>query len=271
MIKNTFIYLWLERSARRIKFRWVDCRKPIILILQPGKVGSSSLYGSLKNSHLHREYTVLHIHSVTQEGLGIEKERHRSSRIPSRRYPSHIVYGEEVARWMRKNPNKSIYTITMTREPISREFSSLFESLDELPSVWTADHKLNIPMLADVFSERLLQNAQSGLLDEWFKREIEGGFGIDVFALGYDVKKGYALAEVGNRKLMVFRIEDSSKLQHALADFLDRSDIPDIKNYNVGGGKWYASEYSEFKENYQVEAAIVEKINQSLYATTFYS
>lgn len=112
------------------KFNLINFNKtPPVIIISFGKVGSSSVYNTLKKTI---PYPVFHVHQISKEGITNSYIEHLNSDRKS--IPLHLI----ISKILRKKLNKyngPIYLITIVREPISRTISAFFQNTEFLKTV----------------------------------------------------------------------------------------------------------------------------------------
>lgn len=111
----------------------------IYLIYTMGKVGSSSIFESLKRKKPYSD--VFHVHFLSENYLeNILPRRHENFR-------HNITIGENVLAHIDKKPGSRIKIVTLTREPIERAISDLFQNwrhlyddIEEVPKIKLKEH-----------------------------------------------------------------------------------------------------------------------------------
>jgi len=95
-----------------------------VLILTMGKVGSSSVYHSLKEQ---LNVPVFHLHKFSAEGIKKSKKLHLQSH--RRSIPLHLIISEELHKLI--SPRMiNLKIITLIREPVSHTVSSFFQNTE---------------------------------------------------------------------------------------------------------------------------------------------
>lgn len=225
--------LFLERNLRRAT--------PVI-VYQMGKVGSSSVYRSLRQQYAG---VVLHTHGFSPK-----------NRDPRVRRVYHWAIDEKLR----------LNVISLVREPIGRNVSAFFENFERDTGVAYAESRLTINDLTRLFLERYHHEIPL----EWFDQCVLAKFGIDVFATPFP-DSGICIYTHNNVRLLVARCEtDDSVKARAIGDFLG---IPGftITNANVGEEKDYAPTYKAFKASVVLPPEYVDEMCESKYFNHFYS
>jgi len=228
-----------------MKYRfWMSLRFNVtpVLIYQMGKVGSSSLYFSLRN------YVPLVIHCHT---LG---EDHWDWRV-SQLYK--MVFLEK-----KQLPMK---IISLTREPISRNLSAFFEYFERHTGVPYEQSNFSLEYLMEIFI-----NKESPAWPIQFLHNFEYLFGIDIYGTPFP-SSGIATYKNGKIELLVMRseISDEKKIE-AVEKFLEITNFK-LNNTNIGAQKEYAQTYKLFKEKIKLPLDYINKMCDSQYFNHFYS
>ncbi len=165
-----------------------------------------------------------------------------------------------------KNPHPTNKIITLTRDPVARNFSAFFAHL-----------KRFIPNIDDVYSTLSVQEYVTIFVDNynsegyltWFENNIERYMGIDVYEQNFDPDKGYLIIEPN---LLILRVED-----------LDTKGVKGIKEFvGVDIGKPRRSNrredwkiigpyYAKAKRECVMPQEFLDKMYSSRYATYFYT
>jgi hypothetical protein len=224
--------LFIEHDLRRAT--------PVI-VYQMGKVGSSSVYRSLREQY---PGVVLHTHGFSA--------KNRDPRV------------RRVYRWA-IDEALPLNVVSPVREPVARNVSAFFENFERDTGVSYADSRFTVDELRTLFLTKY--NHEIPL--EWFDECILAKFGIDVFATPFPAS-GFCCYSRNNIRLLVVRCEteDAAKAG-AIGDFLG---IPAfrITNANIGEDKDYAPAYRAFKSSVALPPEYVEKMCGSKYFNHFY-
>jgi len=248
------------------KLKSTNFKEPPIIILTPGKVGSSSVYSTLKAECSNHVY---HLHNLSKVGIEKSIVNHVESNRKSK--PLHLIISKILRNKLAHYKGK-LYIITILREPISREISAFFQNT-ELHKKELENRKLEIDSekALDMLSIQLETNICDNL-KEWFDLEILQNFGIDVFEQTFNVNKKYALYQNGQTELLVIKMEDlDTVFPKAISAFLDIEKPIKIKSTNIGDQKYYASTYQDIKGNIKLQPQQVHQIVNSKYFQHFYA
>ena len=250
----------------KMKFMGLNFVKPPIIILTIGKVGSSSIYETLRTKTTHKIY---HIHNISEEGIRNSIQSHLNSDRRSK--PLHLIISKLLREKLILYSGR-LLVITVVREPISREVSSFFQNIDFYKN--TLENK-NLEIDMDKSYNMLLERLNtkiSKIHEDWFKLEIEGNYDIDVFSESFNEAKKYMIFEQRNTKLLLLRMEDLNEVfPEAIKEFLNLDKPIKLQNTNLGNQKHYADTYKKIKEKLKLDSVIVNQIINSKFFRHFYS
>lgn len=238
---KSYIFKMLVKAA--------EASEDTILILQPGKVGSRSIWNSIKNRSLH-------LHSIV---------------IP---YGCAEFSKRELNYYINRLTSKKLKIICGIREPISRDFSAFFQNsecelwpfstLSNNVFWWYGDFFNTINALTSCelkkrnmkwifnFEDTLIRLQKlivEKKLDEfsWFDYEIKSVFGIDVFKHPFNKDKGYTIIKENNTELLLYKLENLSTLENVIAEFIGNKNYT-LDNINENNDKIYSYIYRQLKE-----------------------
>lgn len=243
-----------------------------VIVYQRGKVGSSSVYHTLRNMNIGRP--VFHVHFIN----AIER-RHRQLCSELKLTPSayfarsrHLV----VSRYLNKEINRGLQgkkwkVITLIRDPLKQKISSFFQLIDLIIPDFEQryrDKTLSVEALTEIFMERY---KPEGALNDWFNRELQPVFGIDVFADSFTHACGYQIYRGERADLLLIRLEDLSRCAtEAFGEFLGIADFK-LVNENVTDNKTCAAVYQKFAKTVVLPDAYIDAVYDSLCARHFYA
>ena len=151
----------------------IEGRNPV-LVYQMGKVGSSTVTQAL--ARIEGLGPVIQLHTLSESGVARAIAKTRAS--GRRRLDRHLL----VSKALSKRAPFPCRIITMTREPIARAISLVFQDRQRrMPEAIRSDGTVD-PLLAERAVSGLLASGV-GLADPtgWFDNELRDVFGIDVF------------------------------------------------------------------------------------------
>jgi Putative capsular polysaccharide synthesis protein len=242
-----------------------------IIIYQTGKVGSSTVLTSLIHflKSEAREVPVYHAHHLN----GLEKlEADVKGRFPN---PAQVLeklkIDKELRRKIDSDATQNWNVITLTRDPVARNISTLFQMLQVFIPDWKSKYEENQLDLRELQNLLIKQSGGGPGPGDWFDVQLKPVFGIDVYSSDFPHQQGYDIYRSKNRhRLLLIRLEDLNRIgQEAMNLFLN------VKNFNfipsnVGEEKVYSVLYREFKK-LPLPKSYLERMYTSRYARHFYT
>ena len=239
-------------------------RRPPVLIWQMGKVGSSTIEKSLKQSGYNG--AIFHVHVLSDALLEKGEAKKRAKNQGNVSYLYNQVLRETVLQ------NKHEWKIiSLVREPVGRNISSFFQNID----VYFPDQAAKINQAESVETDSLI-NVFMEKFDhdrplEWLDFEFSALVGINVYDKPFDVSAGYQLYANENYTALIIRMENlSEKGEDAMRRYL-AFDAIRLAEANVGDSKSYSDKYNEVKKNIVFSPDYLNKMYNSTYARHFYS
>lgn len=215
-----------------------------VLIYQMGKVGSTSLENSIKDS--------LHIHTLYGNYPCPHFERHVHGDFK-------LLIKKFAVQPLRRNLYKlkgCNKIISLVREPAARNISMFFQDLP----FWIADYVKHYDRETRESDLDWLWRVFENSFDHeycltWFDREIKRYTGIDVLSEQFNCRRGYQQYKRGRYELLLLRMEDMTQNRAVIEEFCQQK--VELVSTNVGDEKWYGGVYKEFSNNYKIK--VVEK------------
>lgn len=237
-----------------------------VIVYQMGKVGSSSVYASLKQ--MNPEAEIHHVHFMNH--LEEIEEHIRKVRLVIDGDLATLRQGKEIRSLIERNPAQIVNLISLVRMPIPRLISSFFQDVEaNFP-----DYKKrmdNNDLTAEELADFFVTSFRDQTPEHWFDAQVKDLFGIDVYSEPFPREKGYHFYQKDNIRLVVIRLEDLSRCATQVFDeFLGISGFR-LSNANVASTKDYGSLYKSFKELLKFEAEFIDELNTTKYARHFYS
>jgi hypothetical protein len=232
--------------------------KPI-LIYSMGKVGSLSLYHSIRAQN---DRPIFHIHNLSKEQIDWEYQACRAKGWwPDSKKTGALIYEKKI------QTNQPVSVITTVREPIGRNVSAFFEAFRYYNNIDASNYKKDTAALQAKFMKKIPHDFALTWLEEELKRML----GIDVFAAPFDKAKKYQKYQHKNIDLLLLRIDLSDvEKENQLYEFLKKTKLK-LERHNVGAEKDYANLYQAFKTNLELPQSYVERMLASKYCCHFYS
>lgn len=183
--------------------------------------------------------------------------------IPNVAFTTHCAYrSEESLKELHNILNifseRDIRIITGVREPIEYGISGRWQNVF-LPF-----------MYEDRCFDAVIRKQYAVIMEEWFKKNIENAFGIDVFAQPFNKEKGYTIIKKGNVSVFVYRLDFLSSLEKEIGEFSGVEDFK-LEHDNSANDKAYVMAYNSFLEEVKVDQNLFEEIINSKVMNHFYT
>ena len=264
-------YLWeLKRHVDK-RTKKGQIFSPLLVYTMP-KVGSSSIYVALKQ--IQQQWPVFHIHSLNMKAIS-ENEKIYVKKWHKGQKPTPVWQSQFVIQKFKNSfDNKKIKIITLVRDPVARNISHFFETLN-LINDYDYNNKLKIQSVRDTIDEITpLFFSHFPYHDyalQWFDNELNTIFNTDVYQFEFSKSKGYQIISEGYANVLIIRLENLNKcIDNAMKNFLDLDRLQLIQS-NIGANKDYSNLYSAFLENLVLPDSYIDKMYDSKYARHFYS
>lgn len=228
-----------------------------VLVYQGRKVGSSTIMKSLEAVGCGS----IHIHYFHPWMNGIPPEES-------------LEYLQKIQRII--SSKEKIRIITLVRDPLARDISSIFQSITDLTRDWY--QHLSYQLTSGIIET--LYNGCDGLTDadlkpvaallknsnfdrnrpwlfSWFDFELKEIFNIDVYVHPFDKEKGYSIIRQNNVECMVIKLEKLNECTEYIADFLGVKEFS-LHNSNIGNDKPYSYLYKKCKQALEIPEDLID-------------
>ncbi len=194
---------------RRQYFTNFGLDKDLILIYTMSKVGSSSVYYSLKKKYPYKE--IHHIHFLGETWLDSFRQGHSV-------FNNNLKHADALFRLLGKK-NWNIKIITLTRDPIARNISGIFQ---------TWQHIFDVVDINDVTPEAIinqLKREDFSYAQNWFETDFLEFTGLDVFKQSFNAAKGFEIYSSPKAPVLIMQLEQlNSVYNNAMSSFLGSGD-----------------------------------------------
>jgi hypothetical protein len=215
-----------------------------IIVYQMGKVGSMSIYNSLKSQY-----------------SGITLHRHELSAPDDWQVQTLLTHA-----LVNKQPLK---LISMVREPVGRNISAFFQNFEVITSIAPKDSKFSLPELNNIYFSNPKMDHTAPIT--WYDEKVKKLFGIDVYAEPFPKEEGWIIIKNANVELLLMKAEISDEKKTLLVkEFTGVKDFR-LMPSNVSEDKDYATLYSEFKKAIQFPAGYLDSLYNSSLMQHFYT
>ena len=242
-----------------------------LLVLQMGKVGSSSIYEGLRKSRGIHGLPVFHLHYISEESVAKVVSFYRQRSATYIRH--HLLVGKILSDKYASDQIEFTNIITAVREPIARKVSAFFENYPQthpelLNYVGEEFVERAVAKLHEIFEEEASVIRDLG--DKWFQNEIYTPFGLDVFSPPEKIKSGCYGFENEKARLVLFKMEQMTGCFLAGTNWLLGKEIP-LGVRNLGSQKTYSSDYQAVKVRLKLRESVVREVLSSRLVNSFYA
>lgn len=253
------IYFFEKRRISNI----LQKHNGLILIFTIGKVGSSSVYISLKENKF-INIPIFHLHSLNPERLEEQKKYYGQSKRNS--IPFHLIQGEIISQLLPSFGGK-IHLFTLLREPITREISSLFQdSFNFFDTQELGDGRMK-----EVVKNKLQSLRRELPEDEWFRSELKTVFGFDITSFDFNPEIGWQIKEKKDTKIAIMRLENLDDCFNDVCKLMFDSDCDyQLLSKNKAVNKFYYEAYKTIKHQTGYTKSEMNQVFDSRFIQKFY-
>jgi Putative capsular polysaccharide synthesis protein len=245
---------------------------PVLLLYQMGKVGSSTMFASLRAAG----YTdAVKVHYLSDQGLARADELYAAA--PVRLPVPYRAETERIRELLRSRRHEVEWkVISLVREPIARDVSALIQMVDMLrPDLVQGGTPDVRAIVRAVRSQFLGFSERRSYTCRWFDDELRAVFGIDVFGAAFDPGPGWMRLKQDHVDLLVLRLESLDEtIGPATAEFLG-APIQLVRHSSRSDAKLQAAYrkpwYDGIVSGVRLPRALCQRIYESRYSRHFYS
>lgn len=256
--------LALVRAKIRLKGVLLRQGSPI-LVYQVGKVGSSTVYMSLRAA-LPRRF-VFHIHYLSPDSLVKYSSRMKETFLTGGAIPEHLLESSYLRQKINTGDDPAQWKIvTLVRDPIAIILSGFF-----FRKFANSRHTASMNLAEDINAFLSSEYSIQWILD-WLDVELKTVFGVDVYQDDFPHEQGYRVYyQTCKPDVLVLRLEGLDRCsKDAFADFLEIENFEPVQT-NRAGKSSYSDVYQDFIETACIPGALLDQVYDSKYARHFYS
>lgn len=236
-----------------------------ILIYQMGKVGSTSVYRSLRTAGLYP----LHVHFLTEESRRRNFEFYLGHGAAP---PIHLYVSRMLCPYLRYTSHR-LKVISLVRDPVARYVSGEHHIADYL-----TQSGMNDSDVVPGDTERTRQNIREQLASPyamdyafgWFDRQVKSVLDVDVMAEPFNKKQGFGLYSGPRADVLVLKLERlSDLLPTVVSDFIGHK--LQATRANVRRRSKRGKEYALVKNELTLPATTLERIYSHEWVQHFYT
>ena len=235
-------------------------RKKPILVFTMAKVGSLSVYFSLKKRLF--KNAIFHIHSLNE--IEIKKGIQlcfQNKVYPGSKTPVFLINKKIITQ---KRPFK---IVCLFRDPLERNISAFFDAFKLYTGTKPNDYNSSSKKLKEYYDENL--NHEFPL--NWFDDQFFDATNINVYDYKFDKEQGYSILKTGAIELLLINsdLNDFIK-ENLIRDFCNLKSFK-LKNRNLSSSKEYALLNSNFKKQTKFSKEYLDLLYHSKYARHFFT
>jgi len=234
--------------------------KPPLLVLQMGKVGSSSIVNALIRSD---RWHIVHIHHMNEKRVGTIWRRNIER---GQEHPPNLMASRALLDWLPTYSEK-IEIVSAVRDPMARNLSAFYENAGNFLTI----RKNNISESPQETAQIFLKKYRHANALDWFDANLKKTFGLDVYKKPFNHTANRLVMQNKRGRLIILRAEDSdeSKIKN-ISRHLNLSNVT-LERDNDATQKFYADHYKQVKSLITVPEGLLDQIYGSRLARHFYT
>nr|WP_321223008.1 putative capsular polysaccharide synthesis family protein [uncultured Psychroserpens sp.] len=229
--------------------------KDLILVYTLSKVGSSSVYNSLKKKFPYKE--IHHVHFLGDTWLNKFKNDHKI-------FQNNLNNADRIFKLLKKK-QWNVKIITLTRDPIARDISGVFQ---------TWQHIFEVDDITKVTANSILDYLNTNdftYSQNWFETDFVEFTGLDILNENFDANKGYQIYDAKNTPILLIQLEQlNTVFNDAMNAFIGPGEYA-LHQENVTSSRASGALNKKVKKLLDVPVAKLDTIYNSKYLTTFYN
>ncbi len=261
------------KAERETKRGFSQLHVPPILIYQMGKVGSSTVYKTLKDAALPN--SIFHLHFLSNVLIEAREHHIKGGIYPP---PYHIYLGESIRKFIKRNTHCPCKIISLVRDPIAMVVSNVFQNpYFAKENLYTCDNTIDPEKVVKVLDQYLRKQFKTdsyvdSYIYKWFDRELKQVFDIDVFAKPFPRNVGYVSYKKDEVEALVIRLEDlSQKGPRAITEFMGLNNLLVLKQANIRNESKDAIPYRQVLKKIRLDLSLCKEIYSNRFVKHFYS
>ncbi|MAF64005.1 MAG: hypothetical protein CL680_21420 [Blastomonas sp.] len=265
--------LVLNFDNRKINSLMSEQKIPV-LIYQQGRVASTSVYESLKNSFPH--IPIYHLHTLSAERADEELRKLKGNNERSFHY-LHLgkIFGKLINSRAFKNKKEPWKVITIFRDPIEILMSLYILHLEKNEEkIISAYGSLSEQNSLKYIKEKMeADDPRNWEIVTWFDSVFKKEIGVDIFAKKFDPVKGYQIIKNDNFEVLIMKFEELSKAyKYGVSELLGLPvDRLDIEYTNLHNNKSAADLQRYIRSELRFNEKFLDQIFDSKVYKHFYS
>lgn len=236
---------------------------PPVLVYTAPKVASTAVTVALQAAG----QSVFHVHMISAASMRGLREAMRQRGLARMKWDSLGL--EDIGNALASEliePRHRARVVSLVRDPVARNISFYFETLEVLWQTERAHERVSLERLLAEFHERFRH--ERGV--EWFDNEFKPVLGLDVYEHPFPHDQGYQRIDSGPYEVLIMRHDlDDRVKEKCLAELVGAGTVS-LTPKNVSSQKPYADVYREFLRRVELPEDYVNRLLDSKYARHFY-
>src|SRR2546421_11634358 len=254
-----------RRGYRRAVARAAEGATPPVLVYAMPKMASTAAAEALRSIE---GVSVFQVHLISAAGIRRLREDMRRRGLNGLGHDAGDI--ADLGRALDAkliSPRRPARIVSLVREPIARNISSYFETLDVLWQTENAHEKVGLERLMAEFHDRFTHER----VLEWFDKEFKPTLGIDVYEYPFPREAGFLRIDSGPYEVLIMRHDLDDRAKEKLLAYLVGVRSVSLAPKNVGARKAYSETYREFLSRVRLSEDYVDRMLGSRYARHFFN
>lgn len=248
-----------------------------LILMTMGKVGSMTLFESLRAEVPQHRMRVDKAHCVSVEGVNYYRRIFEAGYAGWHEFPKQtktlIARRMSQARRIRKGLRRGekFKIVVVIRDPVATNLSGFFHNYAWWPKKLQRQCREASGPYLEKLRNQFIDTYPHDIPLTWFDMELSTNFDVDFFAQAFPHSKGYEIYRNGSADILILRLENlNTCAAQAFADFLDLDDFR-LQKKNEASDKWYDRVYKEFRESVALPDSYLDRMYDSRWYRHFYS
>lgn len=269
--------LWFCVDWSRIV--WHSMRSsPFVLVYQQGRVGSTTVFESLRRIGL--KTPIYHVHTLSpSRAQRLIQDNHRQGK----RVPRYLIVGRLLGVQLQRHlrnveqglPKKPWNVVSVFRDPISILISLHFLHPEaSFGSIIENGANLNPDKATQQVRATLENDDPNGwAICRWYEEVFERELGVDIFQHPFDAEKGYGVFQSRGLRILLLRLEDlTERFAPAISEWLEvPEDSIRLVHSNPHRGARYSDVHRYVTENLRLSREACKRIYSTRVVQHFYT
>ena len=248
-------YYYRIFKKHSIEFLFLYFSNKIILVYTSGKVGSSSIYKSLKKHFGDRVLFTHHLLKSNTDELKAQFELKNKKAYFQKM--GLFIYNHYILK------NKPIKIVSIVRDPIERNISAFFQH----PELYD----LNLNESIEHNKEKFENNFDHLSSLTWWTSEFEPALNLTLQEINFNIEEKYTIYKSEKLELLILRFDlNNSKKSQIIKSFFKLSEF-ELNKINVTAQKKVGAFYKQFKTSYKPKKSTLNKVFNHPVNYIFYS